>query len=240
MKPRFSILQSADYLGRDQWRWAVWIEAAKKDLDRVTEVTWKLHHTFPQPVVTVTARDTNFRLEQIGWGTFELRAEVKLRGRQIVQLAHDLELHYPDSEVAVRKKSSLERKPRVFLSYAAEDLKIASAVKRQLMNAGVQVSEPKDLRLDLPISVGLQKQINDADALVTIVTPGPPSRWTETEVATAEKARVPVFTLVQEGVVSQSLPSGGTVVYFKVAGSDGAMPAPELGSLLASVKKVTG
>lgn len=240
MSSKYAISQTADYLGRDQWRWAVWIEAADGDLARVTEVTWKLHHTFPQPIVTVTDRSTKYRLEQIGWGTFDLRAEVKLQDGEVLHLSHDLQLHYPDSEMAARTKSAMERKPRVYLSYVAEDLKIASAVKRQLVDAGLQVTEPKDLRLDLPLSVGLQKQISDADALVTIVASGPPSRWAATEVATAEKARIPVFSLMQEGAASEGLPVSGTVVQFKVTGSSGTMQAPELGQLLASMRKISG
>lgn len=231
----YSIQQSANYLGREQWKWAVWINAEEDALDRVTQVVWQLHHTFPKPVIAVTERSTKFRLEQVGWGTFELRAEVHVSDGATVQLSHELELFYPDAEAAVRKESAAERFPRVFLSYSAEDLKIASSVKSQLVDAGIQVSEPKDVSPDLPIAVGLQKQIKAADALLTIVTSDLPSRWLATEIATAEKAHIPIFNLIESSVVADVLPESGTTLRFSA--TDNEALAPAIGAFLRDMKK---
>ncbi|GAA2156071.1 hypothetical protein GCM10009760_56630 [Kitasatospora kazusensis] len=51
------------------------------DLDRVTRVVYHLHPSFPEPDRTVTDRATEFGLTVLGWGEFNLRADVYLAGR---------------------------------------------------------------------------------------------------------------------------------------------------------------
>lgn len=90
------IEQSESYQDDDWWEWAVWIEGTKDELDSIESVTYTLHSTFREPVRTVTDRQTKFRLQTEGWGVFTIYARVKFADGKSSELAHELELHYPD------------------------------------------------------------------------------------------------------------------------------------------------
>jgi transcription initiation factor IIF auxiliary subunit len=74
------IAQKQHYEGDDWWAWSVWIEAPGDELDEIESVTWHLHPTFVPPEVVVDTRDSNFALDTAGWGTFRIRATVRLKG----------------------------------------------------------------------------------------------------------------------------------------------------------------
>jgi transcription initiation factor IIF auxiliary subunit len=89
--------QTFKYVGNDYWKWSVWLDGPVGDLDRVKKVVYTLHHTFPDPVRTVTNRKSNFRLSSSGWGTFRIFASLyDKRGRKSI-LTHDLYLAYPEN-----------------------------------------------------------------------------------------------------------------------------------------------
>jgi transcription initiation factor IIF auxiliary subunit len=96
------IRQSQSYVGNDWWNWSVWIEGADEELDAVSYVEWRLHPTFPEPVRTVNLRQSKFRLDTGGWGTFMIHAVVYMKSGDSQRLRHQLELHYPDSTTAPR------------------------------------------------------------------------------------------------------------------------------------------
>jgi transcription initiation factor IIF auxiliary subunit len=96
MSGPFVIKQWEKFEGDDWWDWAVWIEAAEQDLDKVELVEWTLHPTFPTPVRKVTDRPSKFRLETGGWGVFPILARVQLNSGEEMKLKHHLKLHYPD------------------------------------------------------------------------------------------------------------------------------------------------
>ena len=78
------IRQTASYVGVStdgdrRWDWSVWIDGPDAELDQVESVEWVLHETFPQSVVPVTQRQSKFRLDQNGWGEFEINAYVKAK-----------------------------------------------------------------------------------------------------------------------------------------------------------------
>ena|SRR2546421_8109266 len=95
------IAQDSRYRGDDSWFWSVWLEGPDEELDDVDQVVYTLHRTFPDPVRTVTARATKFRLAAHGWGTFRLYAKVVKRGGTAVKLHHDLDLRYPGGEATL-------------------------------------------------------------------------------------------------------------------------------------------
>ena len=80
----------------DWWEWSVWIEGSDEDLDQISEVTYKLHPTFPKPLRTVNDRRSKFKLEAEGWGTFHIHIMVVLKGGGKLTLTHNLKLTYPD------------------------------------------------------------------------------------------------------------------------------------------------
>lgn len=91
-----SIQQSQEYLGAGRWKWSVWLQGQTEELDSIDQVVYILHPTFRNPVRTVADRNTNFRLDTSGWGTFTIHALVNHRDGRETQLDHDLVLVYPD------------------------------------------------------------------------------------------------------------------------------------------------
>jgi transcription initiation factor IIF auxiliary subunit len=93
-----SIEQSQEYLGSDRWRWSVWLDGTREEIDSVDHVTYILHPTFHNPVRRITDRTTNFRLDTSGWGGFTIYAKVKFAEGNETTLKHDLVLLYPDGK----------------------------------------------------------------------------------------------------------------------------------------------
>ena len=91
-----SIQQSAEYLGHDRWGWSVWLEGAPEELRNVDHVEYILHPTFHNPVRRIDNRETKFRLETTGWGTFTIHAKAVHQDGRETSLQHDLLLLYPD------------------------------------------------------------------------------------------------------------------------------------------------
>ena len=93
------IEQGFEYQGEDWWKWWIWIDGSKEELDQVDRVIYILHPTFHNPVRTVTTRSTKFRLEASGWGVFLIRAKVIHKSGRETLLTHDLVLKYSDGTV---------------------------------------------------------------------------------------------------------------------------------------------
>ena len=104
------IRQSEKYAGNDWWDWSVWLEGTDAELDAVSYVEWRLHPTFPDPVRRATNRQSKFRLDTGGWGTFVIQAVIYMKTGSDVQgalrsgrperLRHQLKLQYPDETPA--------------------------------------------------------------------------------------------------------------------------------------------
>ena len=90
--------QSSEYVGADQWNWAVWLEGSLEQLDAVESVEYTLHPTFPKPVRLVHDRSTNFRLEASGWGTFLLHAKIARKDGGVIPASLEVELAYPSDD----------------------------------------------------------------------------------------------------------------------------------------------
>src|SRR5882762_2233761 len=91
-----SIQQDAKYVGKGRWEWAVWLEGAPDELDAVDHVFYILHPTFHNPVREIHDRNTKFRLDTSGWGTFTIHANAVLKNGAETPLQHDLVLLNPD------------------------------------------------------------------------------------------------------------------------------------------------
>src|SRR6266481_886362 len=64
--------QKSVYRGNDWWDWSVWVEASAESLDQIEYVEYKLHPTFPEPILRHTNRGEKFRLASSGWGEFTI------------------------------------------------------------------------------------------------------------------------------------------------------------------------
>jgi transcription initiation factor IIF auxiliary subunit len=91
-----SIQQNATYVGRNRWKWSVWLEGPAEELDSVDHVTYILHPSFHNPVREISDRASGFRLDTSGWGTFRIYAKVFMKSGEERLLEHDLKLYYPD------------------------------------------------------------------------------------------------------------------------------------------------
>jgi transcription initiation factor IIF auxiliary subunit len=57
------------------------IQAPYSVLDGIDYVKYYLHPSYPNPVQTVTDRNTRFKLKELAWGEYTLRAEAKVKGQ---------------------------------------------------------------------------------------------------------------------------------------------------------------
>lgn len=94
----YKIEQEFEYKGEDWWEWAIWIEAADEELDKIDFVEYTLHPTFVNPVRINKDRKTKFRLETAGWGVFTVYAKVVLQNGKEKNLEHMLKLRYLSGE----------------------------------------------------------------------------------------------------------------------------------------------
>ena len=92
------IEQTARYLGEDRWAWTVRLAGPADALAAVSRVSWHLHPSFTPSVVEVSDPRDGFALSSSGWGTFELRALLKLHSGAETELRHELALFYPDTD----------------------------------------------------------------------------------------------------------------------------------------------
>lgn len=96
MQANLKIVQDSSYIGSDTWKWAIWLDGPKAQLDRINHVIYTLHRSFPNPVRTVQDRVTKFRLEDVGWSTFTVYVEIVYKDGSRVALEHELVLSYPE------------------------------------------------------------------------------------------------------------------------------------------------
>lgn len=94
----YKVEQGYNYAGEDYWYWWVWIEGSAADLDKIDNVVYNLHYTFPDPVKTITTRENKFRMATAGWGTFTIYIRLNFKDKSVIEMKHNLQLQYPDGE----------------------------------------------------------------------------------------------------------------------------------------------
>jgi hypothetical protein len=197
----YGIDQNFDYIGNDLWEWSVRIKGGDEELDQIDKVIWYLHHTFKNPVVTITDRETQFELKRRGWGVFQLRAELILDDGSKKTLTHWLELAYPDEEVspAINKGITTVKK-KVFLSYGAEDRKLVSQVRGKLEAWGYEILDSSDAEPGLPLDAVVNKMVRDSDLVMGFITSDFASPLVVSELNRANQSEKPVLAIVMPGL----------------------------------------
>ena len=178
--------QDAKSIANGWWSWAVWLSGDPAELDQVERVTYYLHPTFSEPVQPRANREEDFRLEGTSWGEFTVRARLDLKeGRSEIL---SLPLRFGNAE------SRPPRVPTLFFSHSLADADTAQAV-RQALTEGLQLKfvEPEPLEAGLSLSV--ENQIQDSDALIAIVS-SEKSLWVERDIDLAERLGVPVVPVL--------------------------------------------
>jgi hypothetical protein len=166
--------------GEGWWKWSVWVEGSPEDVATVQSVTYRLHPTFPNPVVTVADASTKFKLSLSGWGEFAISADVTLNDGHTTRLERWLEL-----DGITQKDASDDHRPSVFLSYSIADKEIASALRDTLATRGLDVrTAEQSIDFGDDAEVQIDGVLRNTDAIVALFS-DPPSRWVEQEALTA-------------------------------------------------------
>lgn len=201
--------QDFRYLAKDRWKWSAWIDADPLDLDLIESVTWILHPSFPESVVTATERSTAFRLTAAGWGTFLLRARIALKDASSIHLSHPLRLEYPTTDLRSPEERpvSCRDSARVYLSYSAADRHSAHLVRSELRALGIEVVDATTVEPGGSIAAAAEQHLREADAVVAVVGPGEPGPWILGEMHLATLNGKPTLAIVPPGRTASQLPS---------------------------------
>jgi hypothetical protein len=205
----YRIAQDFEYVGKDYWRWSAWIEGSDAELDKVKEVAWLLHPSFIQSRVVSKQRADKFRLKTAGWGIFLLRAEVALADGGKLQLKHNLELEYPNESEAPRRSLAsppARRKPVVYLSYSAEDSRVAAKLRNALEYEGIEILDQTQLEPGEPWNDTVRRMIAKSDGVVGLIGEGEVTPWVSAEIQAAAASAKPTIVLVAGDAPTNGLP----------------------------------
>lgn len=185
------LINDAAPSGEGWWTWSVWVEGEPDDLDQVESVTYRLHPTFPTPIVRVTDRETHFKLGSAGWGEFAIRADAQMKDGRRVPLERWLELERAETRTAPGRSG-----PSVFVSHSVADTPTVLAFCEALQQQGIDVwtaekaveagdsTFPRFEAGATTLAVTISRRLEDADVVVAIFS-DPPSRFVEQEALTA-------------------------------------------------------
>jgi hypothetical protein len=176
----------------DRWNWSVWLEGPPHELDDVESVTYYLHSTFPDPIRTVTDRNTKFKLEATGWGMFTINLEIRRKHGRPLQRSHDLVLEYPKESEARVEKRRKGRKARVFLVSSVADRVVVSSLREALEREGFELATEGDLAPGLPWDVSMPQALRSSDAVIAIVS-DLTSPYVESAINLARSLNVPIL-----------------------------------------------
>lgn len=183
------VAQSSQRQGSDWWTWSVWIEGDRSLLDNVAAVVYRLHPTFPNPVVRSTDAKQNFKLSATGWGSFTIGVEIHWKSGLVERRHHVLEL-------------AGENQGRVFLSFPhGADAKALQVVRAAIAEHGLAEWTSEDVATGAEWRETVEQAMADADIGV-ILTGREPSRASITEMHTLAALGKPLF-LVGEGAQEQ-------------------------------------
>jgi TIR domain/YEATS family len=189
------------------WDWAVWLEGPPNELDRVREVTYQLHPSFPEPVRRTTSRPDQFRLEEHGSGEFEIVAHVTLTDGSIEMLHHWLSL---SSSSDAHKTKPPGSRLSVFVSSSASDADLVAALSAKLRKYEIDVVDKNHVPVGASLAQFLEQELKRADAMVVIASSDRPSPWVEREVSAFQNmgrrsSILPVFVGIQPDQIPNAL-----------------------------------
>jgi hypothetical protein len=90
------IVHNTEYAGkRRKTNWyniKVYVSGNKEDLDKVSKVSYKLHETFKNPIMTNDFRNSNFGIGLKVWGEFEIIATIEYKDGTKKEITHYLSI----------------------------------------------------------------------------------------------------------------------------------------------------
>jgi len=191
-----TVAQHSEYVGskgKDWWKWAVWIDGPREELDELNFVEYFLHPTFPNPVKQIRDRGTQFRLDASGWGGFRINVTLHFKDGSREKLSKMLQLWYPtdiESDTIVPDKSV-----NVILSVSIDQQEAGVRVARYLENKGIKVHRMSDLNQNVPWEIQLTELIENASAFIAVLGPKG-STWVEREIQYALKSAIPIIPIL--------------------------------------------
>jgi hypothetical protein len=180
IESRLRLENDSKLLADDWWQWSVWVDGPPEELAEVQSVTYRLHPTFPKPVVQTTDASTKFAFSSAGWGEFMITAHAEMKDGRTIRLERWLDL-------GGGEESGEGRRPTVFLSHSVADSAIVSVLRDSLAKQGIDVhTAEQNLEPVEGMVEQLDRQLENADVVVALVSE-PPSRFVEQEALTARK-----------------------------------------------------
>ena len=79
----------------DWFEWKVFVNEPDHKLDQISEIEYRLHETFPNPIRVVRDRKAQFALESSGWGEFTIFITIRLNNGEEVRTKYYLDLGKP-------------------------------------------------------------------------------------------------------------------------------------------------
>jgi hypothetical protein len=170
----------------------VWVEGPEAELDAVEMVRYTLHPTFPDPVRTVTDRQTAFKLDAIGWGEFTIQAQIIRKDGGVVPLQRWIALAPAASP---RSAGGQVHRPRIFVSASAVDRWFVRRLAGHLKEQGVDALSDADVPSDAPLAEAIRAAVTESD-LVAVVISGEIRGFAQQELELArerQKAITPIL-----------------------------------------------
>jgi len=178
--------QWTEQVSERKWQWSVWIEGDDSELDSIEHVTYQLHETFVNPVVVISDRESNFKLDSSGWGQFVMYITIDHKDSdEPTYLEHFLEFneYAPTRDGRFKRVSKDENAKKAFLSYSLIDSKAAKEVKKNLESS---VKPGEDLTL------AMERMIEESDFAVSVVSEiSKNSPWADMEADTIKDNNKP-------------------------------------------------
>jgi hypothetical protein len=78
--------------GRTYYKWRVFMDEPDQVLNRIEEVQYLLHPTFPEPFQVRTNPNDKFAVEASGWGQFLIQITIKYKDQSTVRTGYFLDL----------------------------------------------------------------------------------------------------------------------------------------------------
>jgi len=209
------VKQDAERIGDRQWKWSVWLDGPNAELDKIADVEYILHPTFPSPVKHVKSRENKFRLDARGWGEFRIYIKVTDHQGGVEKLDHWLNLFDRDMEKQAfaqgvvpkpvpnkGEQAMFQGKVRpppltnVFVSYSVADAPLANALMKELNKLHIQALRLDDIEVGEIVESSLARKMSKVDAGIVIVSDRV-SPWMNSEIEALRKYGVrlliPVF-----------------------------------------------
>jgi hypothetical protein len=77
---------------RTYYKWRVFVDEPVAVLNKIAEVQYLLHPTFPEPLQVRTSPEDKFAVEATGWGGFYIQITIQYKDRSIVKTNYHLDL----------------------------------------------------------------------------------------------------------------------------------------------------